>query len=78
MPEPDSVSRRRLNANRLNRDTYCTFVGARISHKQREHLEEAAAKADDSVSEIIREAIERHLKSIRRRKTLPRDGRQDE
>lgn len=66
MAEPESVRRRRLDADRLNRDVYGTYVGARISHDQRRALERAADEADDSVSEIIRKAIQSHIKSLRR------------
>lgn len=79
MSEPESVRRRRLDADRTNRDVYGTFIGARVSHDQRERLERLAVAHDDSVSEIVRQAIEKLLKSKRSRDTLSsHEGQDDE
>ncbi len=77
MSEPESVRRRRLDVDRLNRDVYDTFIGARVSYEQRERLQRLAAADDDSVSEIVRQAIEKLLRSKRTRDTLSKHEGQD-
>jgi hypothetical protein len=77
MSEPENVRRRRLNHDRLNRDTYDTYVGARISHEQRERLQRIAAHQDDSISEIVSRAVEKLLRSKPVREILSEHERTD-
>ncbi len=61
--DPMRVCRRRLNVDRLHRDRYIAYVGARVDAAALDALRQHAADRQDSVSELVRLAITRYLEA---------------